>query len=72
MIRIAIADDHHLFREGLVRILNDVDGLRVVASASSGEELLTALTKAAPDLVFRRSPKTWILRRGSCRSCEAM
>ena len=52
MIRIAIADDHHLFREGLVRILNDVDGLRVVASASSGEELLTALTKAAPDLVL--------------------
>lgn len=52
MIRIAIADDHHLFREGLVRILNDVDGLCVVASASSGEELLAALTKAAPDLVL--------------------
>ncbi len=52
MIRIAIADDHHLFREGLVRILNDMDGLRVVANASSGEEILAAVLKATPDLVL--------------------
>ena len=52
MIRIAIADDHHLFREGLVRILNDMDGLHVVANAGSGEELLVAAAKTTPDLVL--------------------
>ena len=52
MIRILIADDHHLFREGLTRILNDAPGITVVASASSGEEAIANAAELKPDVVL--------------------
>ncbi len=51
MIRVLIADDHHLFREGLTRILDDEDGIEVVASLRSGEEALAAMGSFRPDVV---------------------
>jgi len=51
MIRVLIADDHHLFREGLTRILDDEDDIEVVASLRSGEEALAAIDSYRPDVV---------------------
>ncbi len=51
MIRVLIADDHHLFREGLTRILNDEDDIEVVASLRSGEEALATISSYQPDVV---------------------
>lgn len=40
MIKIMLVDDHDLVRTGLKRLINDVDGFRVVTEASSGEEAI--------------------------------
>ena len=50
-IRIALADDQALIREGLKSVINDLPGLEVVAEAASGEPLLAALEQHAVDLV---------------------
>ena len=39
-IRVAIADDHSLVRQGLRRYLDMADGIEVVGEASNGKELL--------------------------------
>lgn len=40
MIKIMLVDDHDLVRTGLKRLINDVEGFRVVTEAASGEEAL--------------------------------
>jgi two-component system NarL family response regulator len=52
MIRILIADDHHLFREGLARVLNEAPGMSVVASVSNGLEALSRATEFKPDVIL--------------------
>lgn len=52
MIRILVADDHRLFREGLVRVLNDTPEFSVVASASNGQEAIAGTTELKPDVVL--------------------
>jgi DNA-binding NarL/FixJ family response regulator len=51
MIRVLIADDHHLFREGLTRILDDEKDIEVVARVRSGEEALALMGSYRPDVV---------------------
>ncbi|MBT9153611.1 MAG: Transcriptional regulatory protein DegU [Firmicutes bacterium] len=51
-LRVLIADDHKLFREGLRRIL-ELDGdFEVVGEAATGEQALTLLTRVTCDLVL--------------------
>ena len=52
MIRIALVDDHSLFRRGLKVLLASHADFEVVAEASSGEEFLGLLDTAHPDVVF--------------------
>jgi len=52
MIRIAIADDHPIVREGLRRIASDDAGITVTGEASNGVELLRLLQAAAVDVVL--------------------
>jgi DNA-binding NarL/FixJ family response regulator len=52
MIRIALVDDHSLFRRGLRMLLSTHPDFEVVAEASSGEEFLELLSQAQPDVVF--------------------
>ena len=52
MIRIALVDDHSLFRRGLKVLLASHADFEVVAEASSGEEFLELLDVARPDVVF--------------------
>lgn len=52
MIRIALVDDHSLFRRGLKVLLSARPDFEVVADAGSGEEFLAQLPEARPDVVF--------------------
>ena len=52
MIRIALVDDHSLFRRGLKMLLTSHTDFEVVAEASSGEEFLGLLEVVRPDVVF--------------------
>ena len=40
MIKVLIADDHALFRDGLKRIFNETDDIDVVAEATDGKDIL--------------------------------
>jgi len=52
MIKLLIADDHHLFREGLSRIMDDSPNFQVVGTVSSGEEAITSTAELSPDVVI--------------------
>jgi DNA-binding NarL/FixJ family response regulator len=51
-IRTVVADDHPLFRQGVVRSLEEDDDFEVVAEASSGEEAVALSAELVPDLVM--------------------
>jgi two-component system nitrate/nitrite response regulator NarL len=51
-IRILVADDHPLFREGVVHSLASEADLTVVGQASSGEEALRMARDLLPDVVL--------------------
>jgi len=50
--RIVLAEDHVLVREGIKKIIHDVEGFRVVGEAADGLELLELLKKLPVDLVI--------------------
>jgi DNA-binding NarL/FixJ family response regulator len=52
MIKVAIADDHSLVRQGLRRYLEMADGIEVVGEASDGRELLTLIEETDPDIAL--------------------
>jgi DNA-binding NarL/FixJ family response regulator len=51
-IKIALADDHQLFRNGLKILLGSYDEFEVVAEASNGAELLQLLEACPADIVL--------------------
>ena len=50
-IRVAVVDDSTFIRKALTRMLGEEDGIEVVGSASSGEELLANIDHWQPDVV---------------------
>ncbi len=52
MIRIALVDDHSLFRRGMRMLLSSQADFEVVVEAGSGEEFLQAQAESKVDLVF--------------------
>jgi DNA-binding NarL/FixJ family response regulator len=60
MIRVVIADDHYLVREGARRLLEASGEVEVVATVENGAELRTAVARLTPDavLVDIRMPPT--------------
>jgi two-component system, NarL family, response regulator len=51
-IRILIADDHPIVREGLAALLNRANDMEVVAEASNGREALKQFQRCRPDVVL--------------------
>ncbi len=52
MVKICIADDHPIVREGLKLIISKISDLSVVAEAANGQEVLETLRKYAVDLLL--------------------
>lgn len=52
MIKILIADDHVIVREGLKRIIEASGGMQVVAEAGSGQEALDKAKATHPEVVL--------------------
>jgi CheY-like chemotaxis protein len=52
MIRILLADDHTIIRDGLKKILSTVPDMQVVAEAADGNELLALLRAGLPDVLL--------------------
>ncbi len=52
MIRILLADDHRIMREGLRELLNKQPDLEVVAEAGDGRTAISLSHKVAPDVVI--------------------
>lgn len=52
MIRVVLADDQTLMREGLRQLLDLTDDIRVVAEAADGLAAVEVITRAAPDVVL--------------------
>jgi DNA-binding NarL/FixJ family response regulator len=52
IIRVAIADDHEIFRKGLRIILNEIDELKVIGEAQNGHELFEILKHHEVDVVL--------------------
>lgn len=51
-LRIVVADDHPLFRKGLVAMLSAVPGFEIVGQASSGREVVAVTLATSADLVL--------------------
>jgi NarL family two-component system response regulator LiaR len=51
-IRVAIADDHSLVRQGLRRYLDMAEGIEVVGEAANGQELVDLVGKEEPDIAL--------------------
>lgn len=52
MLRIAITDDHTLFRKSLSLLINSFENMQVVAEASNGIELLDKLQTVSVDILL--------------------
>ncbi|MEY1661937.1 UvrY/SirA/GacA family response regulator transcription factor [Isoalcanivorax beigongshangi] len=52
MIKVMVVDDHDLVRTGIARMLADVDGIRVIAQAASGEDAVRISREQEPDVVL--------------------
>jgi DNA-binding NarL/FixJ family response regulator len=51
-IRVVIADDHAIVRDGLKALLDSVEGIEVVGEAGTGEETIAAVAMTEPDIVL--------------------
>lgn len=51
-ISLLVADDHQLFRSGVISLLNDVNDILIVGEAQSGDEVVEKYFQLKPDLVL--------------------
>jgi DNA-binding NarL/FixJ family response regulator len=52
VIRVVVADDHPVFRYGLLAVLDGTDGLETVGEAEDGAGLVDLVARTAPDVVI--------------------
>ncbi len=52
IIRILLADDHQLFRSGIISLLKNVDEINIIGEAENGEELFEKFFEKKPDIIL--------------------
>lgn len=52
MIRVLVADDHGVVREGLGRLIAAAEGLELAGTAADGEEAVRRASELAPDVIL--------------------
>jgi len=52
VIRILVADDHAIFRDGLRKLLEAADEIQIIGEASNGVECVKMLAKFKPDILL--------------------
>jgi DNA-binding NarL/FixJ family response regulator len=50
-VRVMVADDHPVFRDGLASLLDPLEGIEVVARAADGAEAVAMVAEHRPDVV---------------------
>jgi DNA-binding NarL/FixJ family response regulator len=73
-IRVVIADDHQIVREGLRQLLEREPDIRVVAEAGTGTEAVAAVEQTLPDVLLLdvRMPEgngRWVMATMAAREC---
>jgi DNA-binding NarL/FixJ family response regulator len=51
-IRIIIADDHHIFRKGILSIAGEDDSIEVIGEASNGQEAIELIERLSPEVAI--------------------
>ena len=51
-VRILVADDHAIFRDGLRKLLDGATDITIVGEASNGNEAIKMLAKLKPDILL--------------------
>ena len=51
-VRILIADDHPVFRDGIRKLLDEEEGMEVVGQAGNGEEAVALAIQLKPDIII--------------------
>lgn len=51
-IKIIIADDHTLFRSGIISLIEDESDIEIIGEASNGKDLINLYNDAKPDLLL--------------------
>ena len=52
VIKLIIADDHHIFRKGILSITSEDESIRVLGEASNGDEALKLIDEKKPDIAI--------------------
>ncbi len=51
MLRIVVAEDHHIVREGVSKLLEELGDIRVVGEADNGEDAIRLVKLLKPDVL---------------------
>ena len=52
IIKVAIADDHKIFRKGVILSLRPYTNIKFVLEAENGDDLLAGIPDAQPDVIL--------------------
>jgi DNA-binding NarL/FixJ family response regulator len=52
ILRVLVAEDHPLFRKGMIALLSSVPEFEVVGEAATGEEAVVRASELRPDVVL--------------------
>ncbi|HYQ58232.1 MAG TPA: response regulator transcription factor [Draconibacterium sp.] len=51
-IKVIVADDHQLFREGLINLLHSADNIEVISQAENGQDAIDKVEAFKPDVLL--------------------
>ncbi|HWA06664.1 MAG TPA: response regulator transcription factor, partial [Ignavibacteria bacterium] len=51
-IKLIIADDHHIFRKGILSIVSEDDSIEITGEAANGDDALKLIEEKNPDIAI--------------------